>query len=212
MTAFLKQREPGETTTSARGPPRPHVPPCTVESSCSFLPGRPEQRQTTFNFKRRSHLVAPSPLPHLAQIVNKRYPTTAYISPGASRFHEAFPTQPPSAYLNLAISAAHNSRTLTHLYLPHTICTMADVATAPNANQQVPLDTIPISPAGDNNSSGESKGPSDNSTSEGEIRTVFHDAENFNVKHPLMNTWTLWFTKPPSGKARCSPTRRFNPS
>jgi translation initiation factor 4E len=31
--------------------------------------------------------------------------------------------------------------------------------------------------------------------------TVFHDAENFNVKHPLMHKWTLWFTKPPSGKA-----------
>jgi hypothetical protein len=34
----------------------------------------------------------------------------------------------------------------------------------------------------------------------GENITVFHDAENFNVKHPLMHTWTLWFTKPPSGK------------
>ncbi|KAJ5109623.1 Eukaryotic translation initiation factor 4E-1 [Penicillium argentinense] len=30
--------------------------------------------------------------------------------------------------------------------------------------------------------------------------TVFHDPENFNVKHPLMHEWTLWFTKPPSGK------------
>jgi len=34
----------------------------------------------------------------------------------------------------------------------------------------------------------------------GENITVFHDPENFNVKHPLMHTWTLWFTKPPSGK------------
>ncbi|KAH8690077.1 cap binding protein [Talaromyces proteolyticus] len=33
-----------------------------------------------------------------------------------------------------------------------------------------------------------------------EIVTVFHDPENFNVKHPLMHEWTLWFTKPPSGK------------
>ena len=32
--------------------------------------------------------------------------------------------------------------------------------------------------------------------------TVFHDPENFNVKHPLMHEWTLWFTKPPSGKVR----------
>jgi Eukaryotic initiation factor 4E len=30
--------------------------------------------------------------------------------------------------------------------------------------------------------------------------TVFHDRENFNVKHPLQHQWTLWFTKPPSGK------------
>ena len=29
---------------------------------------------------------------------------------------------------------------------------------------------------------------------------MFHDPENFNVKHPLMHEWTLWFTKPPSGK------------
>ncbi|KAE8355687.1 translation initiation factor eIF 4e-like domain-containing protein [Aspergillus coremiiformis] len=34
----------------------------------------------------------------------------------------------------------------------------------------------------------------------GDNITVFHDPENFNVKHPLMHEWTLWFTKPPSGK------------
>jgi translation initiation factor 4E len=28
--------------------------------------------------------------------------------------------------------------------------------------------------------------------------TVFHDPKNFNIKHPLMHTWTLWFTKTPS--------------
>jgi translation initiation factor 4E len=33
-----------------------------------------------------------------------------------------------------------------------------------------------------------------------EITTVFHDPNNFTVKHPLMHDWTLWFTKPPSGK------------
>lgn len=80
---------------------------------------------------------------------------------------------------------------------------MADVATAPNPNQQVPLDTIPISPS--DKTSGESKDETSVTTttsSDGEIRTVFHDPENFNVKHPLMNTWTLWFTKPPSGKVR----------
>lgn len=35
-----------------------------------------------------------------------------------------------------------------------------------------------------------------------EVVTVFHNPENFNVKHPLMHEWTLWFTKPPSGKVR----------
>lgn len=34
----------------------------------------------------------------------------------------------------------------------------------------------------------------------GEDVTVFHDPNNFNVKHPLTHEWTLWFTKPPSGK------------
>lgn len=37
-----------------------------------------------------------------------------------------------------------------------------------------------------------------------ELVTVFHNPENFNVKHPLMHEWTLWFTKPPSGKVRFS--------
>lgn len=36
----------------------------------------------------------------------------------------------------------------------------------------------------------------------GDNITVFHDPDNFNVKHPLMHEWTLWFTKPPSGKVR----------
>ena len=79
---------------------------------------------------------------------------------------------------------------------------MADVATAPNPSQQVPLDTIPISPV-DGSDSSETQDKSASATTEdGAVRTVFHDPDNFNVKHPLMNTWTLWFTKPPSGKVR----------
>ncbi|KAF2007290.1 eukaryotic translation initiation factor 4E [Amniculicola lignicola CBS 123094] len=76
---------------------------------------------------------------------------------------------------------------------------MADVAAAPKADEQVPLDTIPISPSDANGSSDK---PSTSSTANGDsdVRTVFDDPENFNVKHPLMNNWTLWFTKPPSGK------------
>jgi translation initiation factor 4E len=75
---------------------------------------------------------------------------------------------------------------------------MAEVAAAPNGNQQVPLDTIPISPSDQPSGSSEEANPT--STESNEIKTVFHDPDNFNVKHPLMNNWTLWFTKPPSGK------------
>jgi translation initiation factor 4E len=75
----------------------------------------------------------------------------------------------------------------------------ASVVTAPatgEANPASPVDlsTIPISPEGGNKSE-EARKPSGD-----EQITVFHDPDNFNVKHPLMNKWTLWFTKPPSGK------------
>ncbi|KAI9825813.1 MAG: eukaryotic translation initiation factor 4E [Thelocarpon impressellum] len=76
------------------------------------------------------------------------------------------------------------------------------------ATSPVPLDTIPISPAdGKAATAADENAPPNGSTNgvkkqykEGEQITVFHDADNFNVKHPLMHTWTLWFTKPPSGK------------
>lgn len=42
--------------------------------------------------------------------------------------------------------------------------------------------------------------PHASTNANGESITVFHDPENFNVKHPLQNQWTLWFTKPPSGR------------
>jgi len=61
----------------------------------------------------------------------------------------------------------------------------------------VDLSTIPISPDGVNTD--ENKKPSATKEDDGQI-TVFHDKDNFNVKHPLMHKWTLWFTKPPSGK------------
>ena len=66
-------------------------------------------------------------------------------------------------------------------------------------SEQVDLTTIPISPDGGNAAGA--------STSEdpGNPITVFHDKENFNVKHPLSNKWTLWFTKPPSGKVCPNP-------
>lgn len=56
-------------------------------------------------------------------------------------------------------------------------------------DEQVDLSTIPIDPNGKEEVSDSDKPV-----------TVFHDKDNFNVKHPLQNRWTLWFTKPPSGK------------
>ncbi|KAI1818305.1 translation initiation factor eIF 4e-like domain-containing protein [Poronia punctata] len=61
-------------------------------------------------------------------------------------------------------------------------------------SEQVDLTTIPISPNGDNNDATPSN------DLDGKIVTVFHDKDNFNVKHPLQNKWTLWFTKPSSGR------------
>jgi len=73
---------------------------------------------------------------------------------------------------------------------------MTEVATTP---QQVPLDTIPISPDGANGEASSNEGNGAVYTDSNPI-TVFHDNANFNVKHPLMHRWTLWFTKPPTGK------------
>jgi hypothetical protein len=65
----------------------------------------------------------------------------------------------------------------------------------PNMDQQVDLSTIPISPSDGEHGSTEAK-------DDGKPVTVFHDKDNFTVKHPLQSKWTLWFTKPPSGKVR----------
>ena len=85
-------------------------------------------------------------------------------------------------------------------------------STAVNPSSPVPLDTIPISPA-DGNLSDENTHPNGGSEKnvykEPEQITVFHDPDNFNVKHPLIHEWTLWFTKPPSGKV-CNATGRVD--
>jgi translation initiation factor 4E len=71
-----------------------------------------------------------------------------------------------------------------------------------NPSSPVDLSTIPISPDGgskSNDHTDENTNPN-GEKADGEQITVFHDKDNFNVKHPLMHKWTLWFTKPPSGK------------
>lgn len=73
-------------------------------------------------------------------------------------------------------------------------------------SEQVDLTTIPISPEGGNtNGDAAAKEAKDDKTV-----TVFHDKENFNVKHPLSNRWTLWFTKPSSGKVRVTTTPPYH--
>lgn len=52
-------------------------------------------------------------------------------------------------------------------------------------------------PVNDENAAPTTSAPS---TTNGKNITVFHDPDNFNVKHPLQNKWTLWFTKPPTGR------------
>lgn len=64
-------------------------------------------------------------------------------------------------------------------------------------SEQVDLSTIPISPEGGNNPSASTEASPSNAA---KAITVFDDKDNFNVKHPLASDWTLWFTKPPSGK------------
>lgn len=73
---------------------------------------------------------------------------------------------------------------------------MAETASV-NPTEPVPLDSIPISPDGANH---DTNGASNGKPSEGNVVTVFDDPSNFNVKHQLQHSWTLWFTKPPSGK------------
>lgn len=72
------------------------------------------------------------------------------------------------------------------------------MTTSSEPPQQVPLDTIPISPNGAMTDA--TNGATNGAHGEEKIITVFDDPANFNVKHALQNTWTLWFTKPPSGK------------
>jgi translation initiation factor 4E len=72
-------------------------------------------------------------------------------------------------------------------------------------DEQRPLNEIPVSPPNGEQEENAATTEQPQRQSHGrpgddQQLTVFHDAENFNVKHPLMNKWTLWFTKPPSGK------------
>lgn len=84
----------------------------------------------------------------------------------------------------------------------HTALEMAEVASngptpALTSPEPVPLDTVPVSP---NGAMTDVTNGSDKFADGEKIVTVFDDPSNFNVKHQLQHAWTLWFTKPPSGK------------
>ncbi|CAO3612166.1 unnamed protein product [Cunninghamella echinulata] len=51
-------------------------------------------------------------------------------------------------------------------------------------------------PVSDNNIESNDNTTAENTASEQQITTVFHDPINYNAKHPLQNTWTLWFDNP----------------
>ncbi|KAI9307728.1 translation initiation factor eIF 4e-like domain-containing protein [Cunninghamella echinulata] len=51
-------------------------------------------------------------------------------------------------------------------------------------------------PVSDNNIESNDNTTAENTTSDQQITTVFHDPINYNAKHPLQNTWTLWFDNP----------------
>jgi len=77
------------------------------------------------------------------------------------------------------------------------------MASAATDSTVVPLDTIPISPEQStvgSNSNGSNGSATETITDPNVPITVFHNPENFNVKHPLMHKWTIWFTKPSTGK------------
>ena len=74
---------------------------------------------------------------------------------------------------------------------------MAEVIT-PATTPALPLNgNQPKEPVDDENTVSSTSAPA---ITNGKNITVFHDPENFNVKHPLQHQWTLWFTKPPSAK------------
>ncbi|KAK8850657.1 hypothetical protein IAR55_004577 [Kwoniella newhampshirensis] len=89
----------------------------------------------------------------------------------------ASPTIPPAA-------AAANEKAL------------SDALAAASISDDSPKDEQPLEDGEireDNGSDGD-----DDANDEKKVKTVFDDAHNFNVKHPLYSTWTLFFDSPQS--------------
>lgn len=80
--------------------------------------------------------------------------------------------------------------------------TMTDVETRPAAVPVEEEKPVADSSAGESTTTAGAAAdtPNDqqqNNNAEAEpVTTVFHDRINYNVKHPLHNSWTLWFDNP----------------
>ncbi|CDS06777.1 hypothetical protein LRAMOSA09302 [Lichtheimia ramosa] len=73
---------------------------------------------------------------------------------------------------------------------------MADVDTRPTEEKPVVTQEKPTTTT---EASNDNVTENTNSTETGQdqpVTTVFHDRINYNVKHPLHNSWTLWFDNP----------------
>jgi translation initiation factor 4E len=79
---------------------------------------------------------------------------------------------------------------------------MAEVASFPHppteAMDKLSLDNQNTAPSTSATAAATSSSSNPSTIITYEPLTVFHDPKNFNVKHPLMHTWTLWFTKTPA--------------
>lgn len=62
--------------------------------------------------------------------------------------------------------------------------------------------TVPHPMAQEKSKEKESPESAVTSSAQNSAAKSLENLENFTCKHPLMNEWTLWFTKPPTGKVR----------
>lgn len=74
------------------------------------------------------------------------------------------------------------------------MATTSSLPAGPAAASSAALDTAIVETNGDDSNTTLEEGELQESADQ--IRTVFTDPENFNVKHPLYNNWTLWFDNP----------------
>lgn len=77
------------------------------------------------------------------------------------------------------------------------MATATSIPPQPAAASQAALDAA-IKENGDSSASADAATGDESAATDADdsVRTVFDDKEDFNAKHPLYNTWTLWFDNP----------------